>query len=376
MAAAAQGTSQGTYQRLVVKVGTSTLTQGADSLSQEAMGDLVRQMSALRRQGAQVLLVSSGAIATGREVLRFPDLPKEIPSKQMLAAVGQPFLMTRWRRLFAAHQVTIAQVLLTRDDLRSRRRYLNARNTLQALLAQGALPVINENDTVATEEIRVGDNDQLSALVANLVDADLLVLLTDQEGLFNADPRAHPEAELVPLVDSADIHPALWEAAGESGDLGVGGMHTKLTAADLARRSGAEVVIAHGEHPNVLTEIYAGRSVGTRFTPSSTALESRKRYILSGGDAGILTIDAGAARALARGASLLPAGVVGVEGDFERGATVTLCTREGSEIGRGIAAYHAHDCRRIAGRQSGEIEGLLGYFYGEEVVHHNDLVLM
>jgi len=222
-------------KRIIVKLGTSTLTDGTPHLSQSRMVDLVRQMAVLWSEGTRVILVSSGAITYGRELLNYPQLPKDIPAKQMLSAVGQPRLMDLWGKLFEIYALPVAQVLLTRSDLRSRSSYLNARNTLHALLAQGVIPVVNENDTVATEEIRVGDNDNLSALVANLVDAELLVLLTDQEGLFLSDPRKDPGAELVRLVDSTEIEPELWEAAGDSGALGVGGMYTKLQSADLAR---------------------------------------------------------------------------------------------------------------------------------------------
>ena len=225
--------------RLVVKFGTSTLTAGSPHLSPPRIIDLVRQLAGLRGQGHEVVLVSSGAMAAGRSALNFPDLPKHIPKKQMLAAVGQPRLMALYEQLFSYYAVTVAQILLTRADLADRRRYLNSRNTLNALLTQGVVPIVNENDTVATEEIRVGDNDNLSALVANLVDADQLILLTDQAGLFTADPRRDPGAQLVAEVREPEIPAALWEAAGGSATgLGTGGMVTKLQAADLARRSG------------------------------------------------------------------------------------------------------------------------------------------
>ncbi len=360
---------------MVVKLGTSTLSDGTPHLSQPRMVDLARQMCRLRAQGAEVILVSSGAIAAGREALNFPELPKDMPAKQMLAAVGQPQLMGRWARLFAIYDQPVAQVLLTRADLRSRPRYLNARNTLLALLAQGVIPVVNENDTVATEEIRVGDNDNLSALVSNLVDADLLVLLTDQEGLFAADPRIHPEAQLVARVDTPAIDPDLWAGAGRSGDLGVGGMHTKLQAADLARRSGAAVVIARGSLPDVLVRVAGDEPLGTRFEPTSTAVESRKRYLLSGEGSGRLVVDQGAAHALRRGGSLLPAGLQEVAGNFERGDSVSLYLG-GDEIARGLVNYDASACSRLCGLQSHEIEPALGYYYGDEIVHRNNLVLL
>lgn len=363
-------------KRIVVKLGTSTLTDGTPHLSQSRMVDLVRQMSVLWNEGARVILVSSGAITYGRELLNYPHLPKDIPAKQMLSAVGQPRLMDLWGKLFEIYALPVAQVLLTRSDLRSRSSYLNARNTLHALLAQEVIPVVNENDTVATEEIRVGDNDNLSALVANLVDADLLVLLTDQEGLFLSDPRKDPDAELVKLVDSTEIEPALWEAAGDSGALGVGGMYTKLQSADLARRSGTSVVIARGDAPDVLIRIAKNEPLGTRFTPTTSAIESRKRFILSGEKISQLIIDHGAMRALVKGGSLLPAGLVEVKGEFERGDTLSVCGPDGSELARGVVNYNSADCVKLCGRQSREIEESLGYFYGDEIIHRNNLVLL
>jgi glutamate 5-kinase len=363
-------------QRIVVKLGTSTLTAGTPYLSQSRMVDLVRQIHTLRSCEMEVLLVSSGAIAAGREALQFPNLPKDIPAKQMLAAVGQPRLMDLWARLFAIYGQTIAQVLLTRDDLRFRSRYLNARNTLFALLNQGLIPVVNENDTVATEEIRVGDNDNLSALVANLVDADLLILLTDREGLLEADPRDHPDAHLISVIDTSESGQDLWEAAGGSGSLGTGGMLTKLQSADLARRSGVEVVIALGSTQDVLLRIAGGEPIGTRFVATLSAVESRKRYILTGGKAGKLAIDQGAVKALLQGGSLLPPGLVEVTGEFSRGETVSICAQDGREIARGMVSYNHLDCMKLSGHQSSEIEALLGYDYGDEIVHHNDMVLI
>jgi len=362
--------------RIVVKLGTSTLTEGSNHLSMPRMVDLVRQMSALREQGHEMILVSSGAIAAGRQALNFPQLPKSIPSKQMLAAVGQLRLMDTWGQLFAIYGITVGQVLLTREDLNSRSRYLNSRNTLLAMLQQGVLPIINENDTVATEEIRVGDNDNLSALVSNLVAADLLMLLTDQEGLYTADPRSNPDAQLVPLVETPQIEPALWESAGSGGRLGVGGMYTKLQAADLARRSGVTVVIARGTKPDVILDVARGEPFGTRFTPVESAVESFKRYVLSGGKLGTIEIDKGAAAALLRGGSMLPPGIVNVTGNFERGQAISIVGPEGVEIARGLVNYKTDDIRRIAKHKSSEIETILGYFYGDEVIHRSNLVLM
>jgi glutamate 5-kinase len=367
------------YTSIVVKLGTSTLTAGTSFLSPARMVELVRQMAQLHNEGRKVVLVSSGAIAAGRERLAFPQLPKEIPAKQMLSAVGQPRLMALYEQLFDIYKLTVAQVLLTRTDLADRRRYLNSRNTLTALLAQGVIPIVNENDTVATEEIRVGDNDNLSALVANLIEADLLVILTDQPGLFTSDPRTDAAAELIKDVGTASIPRSLWEAVGgTAGKFGTGGMFTKLQAADLARRCGATVVIASGDEENVLTRLAAGEGLGTRFSPLSTPLEGRKRYILAGGNNvhGTIVVDAGAARALRKGGSLLPVGVTGVTGEFDCGDTVKVMNPSGGEIACGLANYCVEDLVRISGKRSNEIETILGSDYADEVIHRNNLVLL
>ncbi len=364
--------------RIVVKLGTSTITNGTPCLSQPVLIEFARQASQLFNLGHQVVLVSSGAIAAGRERLGFPDLPKDIPAKQMLAAVGQSRLMSIYEQIFGLYGITVAQILLTRMDLASRRRYLNARNTLNALMEKKVIPVVNENDTLATEEIRVGDNDNLSALVANLVDADLLILLTDQAGLHTADPRIDADATLVEEIATRDIPEELWRAAGGSeSHLGTGGMVTKLQAADLARRSGTACVIAAGNELDVLLRITKGERLGTYFAPIATSLESRKRYILSARRApGLVKIDDGAVAALQRGGSLLPIGTISVSGVFERGDTVRVAREDGSEIARGIVNYGSHDLARIVKRPSDEIESILGYHFGDEVIHRNDMVLL
>ena len=363
---------------IIIKLGTSTLTAGTKKISAPFLVDLARQIHHLQNNGHQVILVSSGAIAAGREKLGHPQLPKGLPAKQMLAAIGQLRLMAIYEQVFGLYGSTIAQVLLTRADLADRRRYLNARSTLEALLAHGAIPIINENDTVATEEIRVGDNDNLSALVANVVEADLLILLTDQQGLFTADPRNNPDAKLVDVIDSPEIPQEVWESAGGSGTkLGTGGMFTKLQAADLARRSGTTVVIAQGNEPNILTRLADGEKLGTRFMPVISALESRKRYILSGRlSPGQITVNEGAASALKKGGSLLPIGMTDIASDFDRGDTVRVLDESGRELARGITTYSSADLLRLRGHHSDEIESLLGYDYGDEVIHRNDLVIL
>ena len=364
--------------RIVVKLGTSTLTAGTSYLSLPRIVDLVRQMAYLHEQGCEVVLVSSGAMAAGRERLDFPKLPKEIPAKQMLAAIGQPRLMGLYEKLFELYGVYVAQVLITRADLNNRRRFQNSRNTLEALLFQRVIPVVNENDTVTSEEIRVGDNDNLSGLVANLIEADLMVLLTDQLGFYRADPRSDPTAEMIDEISDPTIPDDLWSAASsEGGGLGTGGMLTKLQAADLARRSGAMVVIAAGDESDVLIRLFTGEMIGTRFTPVSSPLEGRKRYILAGSDPlGVLGVDAGAERALRTGGSLLPVGISVVEGNFERGDTVGVNGPNGVEIARGLVNYRAIDLERIRGQQSESIEAILGYAYGDEVIHRNNMVLL
>jgi len=364
--------------RIVIKLGTSTLTGGTSHLAPPLLIDIARQVQILQAAGHQVILVSSGAIASGRETLGFPHLPKDIPAKQMLAAIGQPRMMALYQQLFGHYGLTIAQILLTRSDLSSRAQYLNARNTLLALLDHNVVAIVNENDTIAVEEIRVGDNDNLSALVANLVDADWLILLTDQSGLYTADPRTNPDSQLVTEVNTAQIPDQLWKAAGGSGSgLGTGGMVTKLQAADLARRAGVTCVIASGKETDVLVRLINGEKLGTRFLPVVTALESRKRYILSARRApGLVKVDEGASKALKHGGSLLPVGAVAVSGKFERGDTVRVVDPAEREIARGIVNYSNADLSQLLGHPSDEIEAILGYNFGDEVIHRNTLVVL
>jgi glutamate 5-kinase len=379
------------YQRVVIKLGTSTLTAGTSKLSAPRLVDMTRQVAALHASGCEVVLVSSGAIAAGKELLAARmgtseglAMPvntgnaRDVPAKQMLAAVGQPRLMALYEQIFTLYGLIAGQVLLTRVDLTDRKRYLNSRNTLQALLKQHIIPIVNENDTVATEEIRVGDNDNLSALVSNLIDADLLVLLTDQAGLYTADPRKDPQAQLIDVVAQEQIPEALWQAAGGSaGELGTGGMVTKLQAADLARRCGATVIIAQGSEADVVLRLVQGERLGTTFLPVSSPTDSRKRYILTGGRSlGRLSVDDGAARALRSGSSLLPVGVKLVDGHFDRGDTVRVFDGQGKELARGLVNYASADLSRILGAQSIMIESILGYDFGEEVIHRDNMVML
>ncbi len=362
--------------RIVIKLGSSTVTQGG-ALHAPRLIEYARTLSALIGAGHDVVLVSSGAVAAGRRMLGDAER-HTVAAKQMLAAIGQPQLMALYAELFGHYTQRVAQVLLTRTDLERRRSYLNARHTFDALFQHRVLPIVNENDTVATEEIRVGDNDQLSALVAGLVDAQLLLLMTDQDGLFDKDPRAHGDALLLPRIDSGEIPDAVWKSAGgKSGALGTGGMLTKLRAADIARRAGTEVVIANGADPALIPRLIAGEGRATRFVALSPPRDARKRYILGGLRTGVgAVIDGGAEAALAAGKSLLTVGVKTVNGEFDRGDTVNVLALDGRTIARGLANYDAQDLQRIAGRRSADIESTLGYDFGAEFIHRDDLVLL
>lgn len=363
-------------RRIVIKLGTNVLTAGTDRVHRPRVVDLARQIAEARAAGVEVLLVSSGAVAAGRERLQSPPRRRDMPLKQLLAAVGQSRLMHIYEQIFDLYSIPVAQTLLTRDDLRDRHRYLNARNTLLACLLHGVLPVINENDVVAVDEIRVGDNDNLSALVAGLVEADLLLILTDIDALYSADPRRDPAAR--PIAEVPVIDETIYALAGGSGVRGTGGMQTKIQAADLATRSGTSVVIAAGAEPEVLRRVLAGDPVGTRFPARTSQLESRKRWILAETVRHSRVVaDAGAAHALREGGkSLLPAGVAGVEGEFERGQTVRIFSPDGQELARGLTQYGARDLALIRGLRSNRIAETLGYDYGPEVVHRDDMVLL
>ncbi len=365
------------YRRIVIKFGTSVLTGGARELNPPQMVELARQCAELHHAGHELILCTSGAVAAGRARLGFPQLPPTVANKQMLAAVGQSRLMLAWERFFEIYGIHVGQILLTHGDVESRHRFLNAQDTLRTLIEHRIIPIINENDAVATEEIKIGDNDNLSALVAVLTGADLLLILTDQPGLFTADPRENPDAQLIQVVDAIDE--TLWAAVGDShSGLGVGGMVTKVQAANIARRAGVEVIIAAGKEPNVLSRLVRGEALGTRFTAIDTPPENRKRWILAGAvNTGYIVVNAGAMNALRdRGASLLPAGVVSVEGDFDRGDTVSIRATDGAQVARGLTRYPSADLARIKGSHSESITDILGYTYGVVAVHRNDMVLL
>lgn len=353
------------------------MTRGTPQLNRPQMVEIARQCAALREKGHEIIICSSGAQAVGREQLNYPDLPKTLINKQMLSAVGQGRLMQMWGSFFEIYGIQTGQILLTRGDFESRSRYLNARETLNTLVKYEVVPIINENDSVANEEIRVGDNDNLSAFVAVIAEADLLILLTDQDGLYTADPRSNPDAKLIHEVDTIDA--ALYELAGGSvTGLGTGGMVTKLESAEKATRAGITVNIAHGFLPNVICRLADGEAIGTRFLPSKTPMVQRKQWLLDGSrTAGKLVIDAGAARALQQdGRSLLPAGIVAITGEFGRGYTLDIVDEADVVIGRGISRYSSSALKQIAGCQSAEIYSKLGYTYGNAVIHRNDFVLV
>jgi len=368
------------YHRLVVKLGTTLLTGGTDQLNEDIMSQLIAQVAQLHQRGTEILIVSSGAITSGRHKLGLYRKLSGIPFKQVLASVGQSRLMSVYEHLFDQHNITVAQALLTKNDLSDRSGYLNARNTLLALLELGVICVVNENDVVAVDEIqeaKFGDNDNLSALVANLIDADLLLMLGDVAGLYTADPHHYPDAQLIPQVERIDSQIERL-AAGTSDNRGIGGMVTKIEAAKLATTSGITVVIADGREPDIILRLVAGEAAGTRFEPFTDKLESRKRWMVSHLSAkNRLTVDSGAAGALRKQKrSLLGTGIKQVEGDFQRGDVVTIYDHKESILGCGITNYSASDIRTIKGTHSKEIATLLGYDYGAEVVHRNNLVVL
>jgi glutamate 5-kinase len=368
------------YNRIVVKLGTNLLTGGSIQLDKDIMSNLAGQIARLHQQGLEMLIVSSGAIAAGRHKLGLTKDIKGLPHRQVLASVGQNSLINIYENLFSQHGITVAQALLTKADLADRSGYLNTRNTLLSLLELRVLCIINENDVVAVDEIqeaKFGDNDNLSAMVANLIDADLLMMLTDIGGLYTADPQRHPNACLIPRVEKID--PEIERLAADTQNKsGTGGMATKIEAAKLATASGVTVIIADGREPDAILRLASGEAVGTIFSPAHTRLESRKRWMLSGLCVrGKLIVDSGAAMALkSQKRSLLAAGIKSIQGKFQRGDIVNIHNPQGTKIGCGITNYSSADIETITGSHSGQITALLGYDYGTEVVHRNNLVIL
>jgi glutamate 5-kinase len=367
----------GGVRRIVVKVGSSILASVEKGLHYEAFSHLTKEISDLKRQGYEIVLVSSGAIAAGMEKLGYKTRPQAITQKQATAAVGQTRLMNIYENYFSRYQQMVAQVLLTHDDLSHRRRFLNARNTLLTLLELGIIPIINENDTVVVDEIKFGDNDNLSALITNLVGADLLIILTDIEGLCDSDPRVNPNAHCIPLVEDIDAN---MEGIVEEtkSEMSVGGMISKIQAAKKASRFGIPTVVARGTKDGILHQILKGKEIGTLILSKGEALSSRKHWIaFNPKPKGDVIVDDGAKKAIIqKGKSLLPSGVVKIKGIFDRGDLVSCLGPRGKEFARGLVNYSATELEKIKGFRSDQIESTLGYKYSDEVIHRDDLVVL
>lgn len=365
-------------KRIVVKVGTSTITYSNGKRNFSQIDRLARELSDLQNQGKEMILVTSGAVAVGVDRLGLAKKPDTIPGKQAAAAVGQGVLMHTYEKFFADYGQVVAQVLLTKTESLDRHRYTNSRNTFMELLRQRVIPIVNENDVVALDELKIGDNDNMSALVAGIVDADLVIILSDVDGLYTANPQTHPEAELVHTV--TEITPAIEESAGGAGTLrGTGGMATKIQAAKAATSSGINLVIASGTEKNAVPRIVAGEEIGTLFVSRENRLQFRKRWLAFGARImGSIIVDEGCCKALhkAGGCSILPAGIAGVEGNFEAGSTVSVKDAQGHEMARGLVHYGSEELEKIKGCRSGEIEELLGHKNFDEVIHRDDLVIL
>lgn len=371
-----QGLNNHELKKIVVKVGTRLLTYQTGKLNLGIIERLVRELADLKNQGKDIILVSSGAVGAGIGKLGLKKKPVQIPEKQAVAAVGQGVLIQFYEKLFGEYGHVVAQVLLTREDIENRGRYINSRNTLEHLFKFNVIPIINENDTISTEEIEFGDNDRLSALVSTLVDADLLIILTDIDGLYTANPRIDTSATFIPLVE--EISEELKRAAGTTAEMmATGGMITKLQAAEIAMSAGIDMVIANGRDENILKKIMAGEPAGTFFSAQGGHLRSRKRWIAFAQKVkGNITVDQGAEKALKnQGKSLLPIGIIAIHGSFLRGETVSIFSAQGEEVARGLVNYNSEELKRIMGCKSVEIKNILGYSCDEEVVHRNNLVL-
>jgi len=363
-------------RRCVIKIGSAVLTNSGKGLDRESVSNWAEQIARLRQRSIECVVVTSGAVAAGMQRLGRVQRPHALHELQAMAAVGQMGLVGLYEAAFQGFGLHAAQVLLIHDDFSDRRRYLNARSTLRTLLDCGVIPVVNENDTVATEEIRFGDNDTLAALVANLIEADLLMIVTDQSGLFDRDPRKHSDAKLVSEGVAGD--PVLTTMAGDSGSLGRGGMRTKLLAAEKAARSGAATVIAGAREQDLIARVLAGESVGTYLRPAQNRVAARKQWLAGHLQVrGRLSLDAGAVKALVTAnKSLLPIGVKAVQGDFDRGEIVSCVDPDGREVARGLANYSAEEARRIMGHASDRIETILGYVDEPELIGRDNMVLM
>ena len=365
-------------KRIVVKVGTSTITYANGKRNFSQIDRLARELSDLQNQGKEMILVSSGAVAVGVDRLGLPAKPSTIPGKQACAAVGQGVLMHTYEKLFADYGQIVAQVLITRTEAIDRHRYTNCRNTFMTLLQQGVIPIVNENDVVALDELKIGDNDNMSALVAGIVDADLVIILSDIDGLYTANPATHPEATLVHTVP--EITPEIEASAGGVGSSrGTGGMATKIQAAKAATNSGIQLVIASGTEKNAIPRILQGEEIGTLFVSRENRLQFRKRWLAFGAKIqGSIVVDDGCAKAIrkAGGCSILPAGIYQVMGDFQTGSTVSVIDKEGHELARGLVHYTSSELDRIKGCKSADIENILGHKNFDEVIHRDNMVLM
>lgn len=365
-------------KRIVIKVGSSTITYGNGKRNFSRIDRLAREIADLANQGKEIILVSSGAVAVGVDRLGLAAKPKTIPGKQAAAAVGQGVLMHTYEKIFAEYGQIVAQVLLTRMDSVDRHRYTNSRNTFLALLEHKVIPIVNENDVVAIDELKIGDNDNLSALVAGIIDADLLIILSDIDGLYTANPQNDPNAKLVPEV--TDITPEIEASAGDAGSkVGTGGMFTKIQAAKMATSSGINMVIASGEEKDAISRILEGEEIGTLFVSRENRLQFRKRWLAFGARiAGKIVVDDGCAKAVrkAGGCSILPAGITDVEGEFEAGNTISVVNKNGHELARGLANYSSEELDMIKGAKTSEIENILGHKHFDEVIHRDDLVIL
>lgn len=365
-------------KRIVIKVGTSTITYANGKRNFSQIDRLAREISDLQNQGKEMILVTSGAVAVGVDRMGLPGKPKTIPGKQAAAAVGQGVLMHTYEKFFADYGQIVAQVLITKTEAIDRHRYTNTRNTFMELMRQRVIPIVNENDVVALDELKIGDNDNMSALVAGIVDADLVIILSDVDGLYNANPQTHPDAVIVPEV--AEITPEIEASAGGVGSArGTGGMATKIQAAKAATSSGIHLVIASGTEKNAITRVLQGEELGTLFVSRENRLQFRKRWLAFGAKiAGSIVVDDGCAKAIrkAGGCSILPAGVFAVQGEFLPGSTVSVIDKDAHELARGLVHYSSAELEQIKGCNSGEIANILGHKNFDEVIHRDDLVIL
>lgn len=365
-------------KRIVIKVGTSTITYANGKRNFSQIDRLAREISDLQNQGKEMILVTSGAVAVGVDRMGLPGKPKTIPGKQAAAAVGQGVLMHTYEKFFADYGQIVAQVLITKTEAIDRHRYTNTRNTFMELMRQRVIPIVNENDVVALDELKIGDNDNMSALVAGIVDADLVIILSDVDGLYTANPQTHPDAVIVPEV--AEITPEIEASAGGVGSArGTGGMATKIQAAKAATSSGIHLVIASGTERNAITRVLQGEELGTLFVSRENRLQFRKRWLAFGAKiAGSIVVDDGCAKAIrkAGGCSILPAGVFAVQGEFLPGSTVSVIDKDAHELARGLVHYSSAELEQIKGCNSGEIANILGHKNFDEVIHRDDLVIL